>query len=105
MNFVPRIYNVGGSFSWRKFEARFAYNYKGEFLVAYSTDPTAKNRQTPDRSFDVNLKYQFRPELAFYVDVVNLLNPGTYWYNIDPSRVVKFERTGARLTVGFTGRF
>ena len=105
VNFVPRTYNVGGSFVWRKFEGRIAYNFKGEFLAAYSTDPTAKNRQNPDRSLDVNFKYQFRPEFAFYVDVVNLLNPGTYWYNIDPSRVVKFERTGARLTMGFTGRF
>ncbi len=95
VNFVPRVYNVGGSFAWRKWETRVAYNYKGGFLVAYSTDPTALNRQSPDRSLDVNLKFQYRPELGFYVDVVNLLDPGTYWYNIDPSRVVKFERTAA----------
>lgn len=105
VNFVPRTYNLGGSFGWRSWEARVAYNYKGGFLVAYSTDPTAKNRQSADRSLDVNLKYQWRPALGFYVDIVNLLDQGTYWYNIDPSRVVKFERTGLRLTVGVTGRF
>lgn len=105
VNFVPRTFNVGSSFAWRSWEARVAYNQKGGFLVAYSTDPTAKNRQSSDRSLDLNLKYQWRPELGFYVDVVNLLDPGTYWYNIDPSRVVKYERTGLRLTCGVTGRF
>ncbi len=105
VNFVPRAYNAGASFAWRKWEARVAYNYKGRFLVAYSTDPTAMNRQSPDRSLDVNLKYSFRPALGFYVDIVNLLDPGTYWFNIDPSRTVKFERTGLRLTAGVTGRF
>lgn len=105
VNFVPRTYNIGGSFAWRQWETRVAYNCKGRFLVAYSTDPTARNRQSLDRSFDVNVKYQWRPELGFYVDIVNLLDPGTYWYNLDPSRVVKFERTGPRLTAGVTGRF
>jgi len=105
VNFVPRTYNVGASMPWRRLEGRVSYNYKDGFLVVYSTDPTAMNRNTPDRSLDVGLKYKVREELSLYVDVVNLLNPGTYWYNIDRSRVVKYQLTGVRLTCGFSGRF
>lgn len=105
VNFVPHTFNVGTTLTWQKFEARAAYNYKGRYLVAYSTDDTAKNRQVPDRSLDLNFSYKLRPSVSLYVDLANVLNQGTYWYNIDPSRVVKYERLGLRLTAGVNARF
>jgi TonB-dependent receptor len=105
VNFVPHTINGGAAFTWRKLEARVAYNYKGRYLVAYSTDITAKNRQSPDRSLDLNLQYKFTPKISAYVDMINVLNQGSFWYNIDPSRVVKYERLGMRLTCGIDARF
>ncbi|HWL14869.1 MAG TPA: TonB-dependent receptor [Opitutus sp.] len=106
VNFVPRTYNAGLAHSWRNLTLRAAFTYKSDYLVNYNGDPLQAYRNSADRSLDLNVRYRFSNAIAVYVDMVNVLNEGSFWYNLDnKNRVLKSEITGMRLTLGVTGRF
>lgn len=106
VNFVPRTYNIGFAHTWRRLTLRAAFTYKSDYLANYNADPLQSYRNSADRSLDLNLRYRHNAAFAFYVDAVNVLNEGSYWYNLgDKRRVLKSEITGLRLSLGVTGRF
>lgn len=106
VNFVPRTYNAGLTHTWRDLTLRAAFTYKSEYLVNYNADPLQSYRNSADRTLDLNLRYRINPSLSVYVDAVNVLNDGSYWFNLDNrARVLKSEITGTRLTIGVSGRF
>ena len=105
VNFVPKTFNAGLTWRWHKMEARFQYRHQSGMLIQYSEDPTLKNRQTADYTFDINARYLMKPWLTFYVDMQNVLNKAPFWYNISRDRVIKSELTGMQLTIGVSGRF
>jgi iron complex outermembrane receptor protein len=106
VNFVPKSFNVGFTHSWKKFTLRAAFNHKSDYLVNYNAVALQAYRNSSDESLDLNLRYRFNSRFEVYADAVNVLNRGSYWYQLgDKSRVLKNEITGMRLTLGFTGRF
>lgn len=104
-NFVPRTYNLGLTFPWRKFEGRVTYHYKSAFLNIYSATLTSQTRVTDDPTVDLNLQYKARPGLTFFVDYINIFNNSPDWWHVTERHITMSELYGARLNVGISGRF
>ncbi|MBI4626844.1 MAG: TonB-dependent receptor [Verrucomicrobia bacterium] len=104
--FVPKAGNAGASFRWRKLEARVAWRYTGANLRSYNALVHLQNRFRPVESIDINLKYDFRPRLSVYFDIVNLKSKWPENYTgVDQGRITFSDEYGTRYNMGFSGRF
>jgi iron complex outermembrane receptor protein len=104
--FVPRTANLGVSYRWRSFHTRVSYNYTGDFLRSRNNNINQQLRFRPKTVVDVNFQYQYRPQLSFFVDLVNIGDSWPVWYTgTDRNRVRIADSYGARVNVGFSGRF
>jgi TonB-dependent receptor len=104
-DFVPTTYNIGGSFSYRKFEARATYHFKSGYLDTYNANPGSQSRVTDDPTVDLNLQYRMRPSFTVFVDFINVFNKSPDWVSASPRHITMSELYGARLNVGVSGRF
>jgi iron complex outermembrane recepter protein len=104
--FVPRTGNAGGSFRWRKIEARVAWRYTGTHLRSYNANVFAQNRFRPVEAIDINLLYQLTPRFGFFFDIINLKNKWPENYTgTDQGRVTFSDSYGTRYNMGISGRF
>ena len=103
-DFVPTTYNIGGSFRFRKFEARATYHFKSGYLDSYSANPGSQSRVTDDPTVDLNLQYKVRSSLTFFIDLINVFNNSPDWVSASPRHITMSELYGARLNVGISGR-
>ena len=104
--FVPRTYNAGLSYDWRRFGARLEYHYKSAYLSSVNTTNLfLSNTVTDDPTVDVNLSYKLRPALTLFVDVVNIFNNSPDWYSGQIKRIDMSELYGTRVNFGISGRF
>jgi len=104
--FVPRTANAGVTYRWRDVTTRVSYNYTGDFLRTRNNDINAQLRFRPKVTVDVSLQYQYRPDLTFFVDLVNLGDSWPVWYTgTDRNRVRIADSYGARANIGVSGRF
>jgi TonB-dependent receptor len=104
-NFVPRTYNAGLAFTWRKLEARVTYHYKSGYLSGYSAVLTSQTRVMDDPTVDLNLQYRLRPGCTLFVDYINMFNNSPDWWHVTKRHITMSELYGARLNVGVSGRF
>lgn len=104
--FVPKTYNVGLSYTWRRVTVRTNYNFKSAHLNR--TGAAAVNYDYIDKitSTDINVQFRYRPWATFYVDAVNIFNNAPNWYTLkNPARVGTVEVYGIRFSAGVSGRF
>ena len=104
-NFVPRTYNAGVTFNWRRWETRVTYHYKSGYLMTYNASPASQTRVTDDPTVDLNVQYRFGPGLTVFVDYINVFNNSPDWWSASPRHISMSEVYGARLNVGVSGRF
>ena len=104
-DFVPTTYNIGGSFGYRKFEARATYHFKSGYLDTYNANPGSQSRVTDDPTVDLNLQYRVRPSLTVFIDFINVFNKSPDWVSVSPRHITMSELYGARLNVGVSGRY
>ncbi|MBI5767264.1 MAG: TonB-dependent receptor [Verrucomicrobia bacterium] len=104
-NFVPRTYNAGLAFAWRKLEARVTYHYKSGYLSGYSAVLTSQTRVMDDPTVDLNFQYRLRPACTLFVDYINIFNNSPDWWHVTKRHITMSELYGARLNVGVSGRF
>jgi TonB-dependent receptor len=103
--FVPTTYNIGGIYSFRKFQARATYHFKSGYLNTYNADPASQTRVTDDPTVDLNFQYKVRPALTIFIDLINVFNNSPDWVSASPRHATMSELYGARLNVGISGRF
>lgn len=103
--FRPLLANVGVAIKFHRLLARASYKYQSGGLTSFNADPTLRNYSTEDKSIDVNLQYSWRPNLGFFVDVINLFDTGPKTYIINPRYILTDEFNGTRVNVGVSGRF
>lgn len=104
--FVPRTANAGITYRWRDFTARVSYNYTGDFLRTRNNNILQQLRFRPKETYDISFQYQYRPQLAFFVDLVNVTDSWPVWYTgTDRRRVRIADSYGARANIGISGRF
>jgi len=104
--FVPRTTNAGLTYRWRAFETRISYRYSSSYLRNYNADPFQRNRLRPIEKYDVSFLYTIRPQLAIFVDVINIFDKwGENYTGDDPRRITIADDYGTRFSAGISGRF
>jgi outer membrane receptor protein involved in Fe transport len=105
-NFTPRTYNAGISYIARGATVRVKYTQRSPTLNFYSPVETLKRYVGTVKTVDLNLKYDWRPGLSFFVDVINLFDaPTSDWYIYTPSRYFRSEQFTTAVKIGVSGRF
>ncbi|MES2692964.1 MAG: TonB-dependent receptor [Verrucomicrobiota bacterium] len=103
--FTPVLANVGLSYIRSRFTLRAQLNHEGRRLTSYNVNPGQWVFREPRNTVDFSIKYGWRPNLGFYVDVFNVFNEKNYLYQGIGTRPTNSQYYGTRLNGGVTGRF
>jgi TonB-dependent receptor len=106
-NFVPRAYNAGLNYLYKKFGASFDVNYTGRYPVGYSlVTPGASNiyRQELLR-MNAGVTYRIRPSTTAFLSVANIGEAGTEQYTYTPLRPRLIRVASRTLKFGISGQF
>ncbi|MFZ5495472.1 MAG: TonB-dependent receptor [Verrucomicrobiota bacterium] len=103
--FVPETWNVGLRFARGRFRANYLVNYTGEYLFAYSADPTRLRYKTAFTNTTISTSWAFKPSLEAYLDAYNVFDKSqTFYYGV-PSHRQQYSIKGMMLSFGVRGRF
>jgi TonB-dependent receptor len=104
--FIPRLANVGLSYTYRAWDIRLKMNYRGTTLNTYNANPAAQWWRLPVTQYDASFKYNLRPWLSLYADVINVFNtPLLDTYVYVPNRHRWHQDYNMALKAGVSGRF
>lgn len=104
--FVPKITNAGLTYRWRAWETRISYRYSSSYMRGYNANAWQRNRLRPIEKYDVSFQYRIRPQLAIFVDIINVFNTwGENYTGDDSSRITVADVYGTRFSAGISGRF
>jgi outer membrane receptor protein involved in Fe transport len=102
--FIPKIFNVGFSYSYWRVQFRASYNYTGGYLNGANANPLLSNRSKSADNLDFNLQYRVTSRINASINVANLFNKWPSMYTIYPSRLTQTSVYGTRITLGVNGR-
>jgi iron complex outermembrane recepter protein len=104
--YVPRAYNVGLTYTYRKFTASWDMNYNSQFPEAFSfTSPTTNIYRLPRYLMNVGFTYKIRPEATMFLSVANLEENDIREFRYIESRHYRQYNTPRSVKVGVTGQF
>jgi TonB-dependent receptor len=105
--FIPRAYNVGLLYNYRRFGASFDMNYTGRYPVGYSlTSPGNGNiYRLGLRVMNAGVTWKLRPDATFFLNVNNLDQQGARQYTFIESRPRSQWVVPRAVKFGLTGQF
>jgi TonB-dependent receptor len=104
--YIPRTYNVGLNYVYKKFGASWDMNYTSQFPIAYSLTAPQNNIFRETRTLmAAGITYQVRPEATLFLNVANIDEEGISEYRYIPTRHYRGYNTPRSLKLGVTGRF
>lgn len=104
--FIPETMNASLSWRFKKFSARVLYHAVGSYITDYSPATPARNRYRYDyKTISAGAAYQWKPGLAFTIDVANLTNEPQQFYRGNPDQMQTTIINGSTITFGVNGRF
>ncbi len=105
--FIPRAYNVGLLYNYRKFGASFDMNYTGRYPIGYSlTSPGNGNVYRFDvTTMNAGVTYRVRAETTLFLNVNNISEEGARQYTYIESRHRLQYTVPRTLKFGVTGQF
>ncbi len=105
--FIPRAYNAGLTYAYKKFSASFDMNYTGKYPVAYSLTSPGNGNIYRDawKTMNVGFSYRVRPDATFFLNVSNIAQEGARQYTYLESRVRSQWVVPRALKFGIDGRF
>ena len=104
--FIPRTGNAGVSWRHRGFSANVRLNYTGHYLDAANVANPPLNLYREERTIvNAGVAYQYRPSVAFSIDVQNIFNEQQRFYRGYPERLQSAILPGINVTFGVSGRF
>lgn len=105
-NFIPKAFNAGLQYRYRKFGASFDVNYTGEFpLTNASTTPGLNAFAKSLTTLNAGISYDWRPEARFFISAANFTEKGRIHYTYDPARTRQLLIAPLAIKVGIAGRF
>jgi TonB-dependent receptor len=106
-NFIPRSYNVGLMYTYKKFGASYDVNYQGRWPVLnVSTTAPAGNRFRESWTVqNVSFSYKVTRDTSAFLSVSNLAEAGRREYIFDVSRVRSNWVIPRSLKFGISGQF
>lgn len=106
VGFIPETGNVGISYLHRRLDLRVQWNYRGRYLVAYSSNPASLRFAQPRILVHLRTKFRLYKNYSVYFDVLNLFNePGTNNYIFAPSRPLTYRLESPRYYGGISGTY
>jgi TonB-dependent receptor len=98
--------NVVGIYEDKKFSARVAYNWRGEFLSS-TFDGSGPNPQYVEAygQVDISLNYNYNDKLSFQVEGINVGNSITRVHSRTQQQVESVTQAGPRYMVGARYKF
>ena len=103
--FIPRTGNAGLNYSRGKYRFSAQLNYTGNYLNTFSTTPQRNIYRAERTIVNLGAGYQWKPAVAFFLDVTNIFNEPQKTYIGDESRQQRLIRTGQAVVFGVNGRF
>lgn len=103
--FVPETWNVGLRFSHGRFRANYLVNYTGEYLFAYSSDPTRLRYKKAFTNTTISTSWAIKPSLEVYLDAYNVYDASQSYYYGVPEHLQQYSIKGMMLSLGVRGRF
>lgn len=105
-DFVPRAYNAGLMYSYKKFGANFDMNYTGRYPLVYSTTTATSNIYRDSWTvMNAGASYRVRPNTTLYVSVNNIAQEGPRRYIYTESRNRQEWVVPRSLKFGVSGQF
>jgi iron complex outermembrane recepter protein len=103
--FVPRLFNARVLYNYKKFGASFDANFKGAYLVAFSSIAGFSRYQADLLRYNVGFTWRHRPEATFFLNFDNITEEGPEQYFFIPSRVSQRLMAPTSIKFGVTGSF
>ena len=104
--FIPRTGNLNVSWRYRGFSTRLLYNFTSDYITNYTAASLGRNiYRFKYATVNVGVAYQYRPSLAFTVDVSNLFNEPQAFYRGIKDQMQTTVINGTTITFGVNGRF
>ena len=103
-NFVPETANAILSYKWHKLSARVQYNYMSAYLTNAGTEARRQFRFAREL-VNLGLGYQWRKNLGFSIDLVNLFDEPQELYRGFTDRLSNARYNGTAISFGISGTF
>jgi TonB-dependent receptor len=107
--FIPRAYNVGLQYAFKKFGASFDMNYTGRYPTVYTLTATPNSNnfvyRQPWTLMNVGVSYKVRPEATLFLNINNLNQEGAKQYTFSPDRPRSQWIVPRAVKFGVDGRF
>lgn len=104
--FVPKAYNVGLIYSYKKFGASFDINHTGAWPVVNAIPGSASNRfRDAWTVMNAGVSYQVFRETTLFMNIANLAEEGRTEYIFGPDRPRHMWVIPRAVKFGVTGRF
>lgn len=95
------LYNVSGYYEKAGFSARLSWQYRKAWLDSLGSNPlVGDNFWGNVGRLDLSMRYEINENVELYFDANNLLDEPGIRYVGEPSRVIEFEKFGARYMWG-----
>lgn len=103
---AKEIYNIQLFFEKGGFNARLAYNHKGNFAVEYAEEDLYDSYYGKYSNLDFGTSYQINKHFTVFADVNNILNrPLIYHFGENQDRPEQVEYYGVRGNIGVKVNF
>lgn len=103
--FTPHTLNITGFYEDGPFAARVSYNYRDGFLVLGQAEFSEPRQRESFGQVDFSTSYEFNDQFQIFAEGLNVLGEDTRDFSRFPNRLLTYERTGARYTVGVRAKF
>ncbi|MCX6952468.1 MAG: TonB-dependent receptor, partial [Verrucomicrobia bacterium] len=104
--FIPRAYNAGLIYAYRKFGASFDVNFTGKYPTVYSTTSAVGNIYRDSWTImNAGVSYRIRPEATLFLNLNNIAQEGPRQYIFTESRVRSQWIVPRAVKFGVTGQF
>jgi len=104
--FQPETFNTALSYTYRALDVQVKMIYRGEVLGTYNANPALRLYRYSRVNWDLNLKYNWKPRMGFFMDVINVFDGSlqdNYMFIRD--RVRQTQVFTPAIKAGITGRF
>ncbi len=105
--FIPRAYNAGLLYAYKKFGASFDMNYTGKYPVGFSLTSPGNSNIYRDawKTMNAGVTYRVRPEATLFLNVNNIAQEGARQYMFTETRLRSQWVVPRTLKFGVTGQF
>lgn len=95
------LYNVSGYYEKAGFSARVSWQYRKAWLDSLGSNPIVGDNYWGNVGrLDLSMRYEINKNIELFFDANNLLDEPGIRHVGDPSRVIEFEKFGARYMWG-----